>query len=269
MRKTSKSPVPSLNQTFAEQDISIALTEAGLLVDRAESVVQLYAEHHNWAGVKAQWHGERIHERGSRSSAQKIFRIIKRRLQAGGNALPSMASLSVLLRQCPTTQAKAQLLYFYLLEQDNLFRFVLHEVLRRQGVERDHWDVSFETVGAVLRAFRYRDGAGLSYASSTLERWAQGFRSVLRDVGVIKKPYDDEGTVPTVDFPSLHVGALYSYNLKGKEWLERPVGWWYLFQPRANREAMFDRLRTSDHWSVSQVREQTILIPAGAESQVL
>jgi len=258
----------ALNRTFSKQDVTMSLTEAGLLVDRAESVVRLYAEHHNWAEVKARWHKERVHERGSRSSAQRIFRIIKRRLQAGGKALPSVPTLDELLRQCPTTQAKAQLLYFYLIQEDNLFRFVLHEVLRRQGVDRDQWDLSPDEVASILSAFQYEDGSELDYAESTLERWVQGFRSVLRDIGVIKGPYDERGTVPTVDFPPLHVGALYSWNVERRQWPERPIGWLYLFQPRVHRQALFDRLQSSDWWTASQLRDQTVLTPVEAESRV-
>ena len=268
MSETSAQILKSLNHTFSERDVTMSLTEAGLLVDRAEVVERIYAKHHNWGEVKERWHEERVHERGSRSSAQRIFRIIKRRLQAGGNMLPAISMLDELLRQCPTTQAKAQLLYYYLIQEDNLFRFVLHEVLRRQGVDRDQWSLSPKEVASILSAFRYEDGSELGYAESTLERWVQGFRSVLRDVGVIKKPYDDEGTVPTVDLPPLHVGAFYSWNVEGRQWPQRPIGWLYLFQSRVHRETLFDRLQSSDWWTASQLRDQTVLTPVEAERRV-
>jgi hypothetical protein len=268
MNETTTQTLESLNHTFSKQDVTMSLTEAGLLVDRAEAVVRLYAKHHNWGEVKERWHEERVHERGSRSSAQRIFRIIKRRLQAGGNALPSVSTLDELIRQCPTTQAKAQLLYFYLIQEDDLFRFVLHEVLRIQGPDRDQWDLSPDRIASILRTFQYADGSELSYAKSTLERWVQGFRSVLRDIGVIKRPYDDEGTVPTVDFPPLHVGALYSWTVEGRQWPERPIGWLYLFQSSVHRDALFDRLQSSDGWMVSQLRDQTVLTPVESERRV-
>jgi hypothetical protein len=268
MNDTTTQTLESLNHTFSKQDITMSLTEAGLLVDRAEAVVRLYAEHHNWGEVKERWHEERVHERGSRSSAQRIFRIIKRRLQAGGNTLPSVSVLNDLIHHCPTAQAKAQLLYFYLIQEDNLFRFTLHEVLRRQGMNRDQWSLSPTSITSMLSTFQYADGSGLSYAESTLERWAQGFRSVLRDIGVIKKPYDEEGTVPTVDFPPLHLSALYSWNVNGREWPEAPIGWMYLFQPGANRSVLLDRLRSSDQWDVSQLRDQAVLTPVDAQAHI-
>lgn len=264
----TKLSLSTLNRQFESSDITIALTEAGLLVDRAETIVQLYVSCHSWSAAKERWHEGRMHERGSRASAQRIFRIIKRRLQAGGERLPTVSALSGLLQQCPTSSAKAQLLYFYLIQEDNLFRFVLHEVLRRQGVDRDQWDLSPDEIASILSAFQYEDGSELDYAESTLERWVQGFRSVLRDIGVIKGPYDERGTVPTVDFPPLHVGALYSWNVERRQWPERPIGWLYLFQPRVHRQALFDRLQSSDWWTASQLRDQTVLTPVEAESRV-
>jgi len=265
MKKLS---LPSLNQQFESSEITMALTEAGLLVDRSETVVQIYESCHNWDATKQQWHDSRMHERGSRASAQRIFRIIKRRLQAGSAQLPSVSELHELLQQSPTERAKAQLFYFYLIREDNLFRYVLRETLRQQGVERNQWDFAPSTIQRMLERFRYEDGSSLGYADSTLERWVQGFRSVLRDIGVINGPYEDKGSTPTIDFPPLHVGALYSWSVEGKGWPERPVGWTYLFQSHANREVLLSRLRASDRWVVSQLRGQTVWAPADSGSYV-
>ena len=262
MAQSTTQVLKSLNHSFPSTAIGRSLPEAGLLVDRSEAIVRLYAQHHSWTEVKERWHAERIHERGSRSSAQRIFRIIKRRLQAGGSALPSIATLHDLVQQCPTAQAKAQLLYFYLIEEDKLFQFVLHEVLQKQGTEKDRWDLSPNTIESIVRAFQYENGSTLKYADSTLSRWVQGFRSVLVDIGVLKRPHDKEGTIPTVDFPPLHLGALYSWNKEGKKWLEQPIGLLYLFQSRSYREALLGRIASSDQWAISQVRDQEMLVPA-------
>jgi hypothetical protein len=251
----------SLNRTLSKQDIDMSLTEAGLLVERTEAVVDLYAECHSWGEVKERWHEERVHERGSRGSAQKIFRIIKRRLQAGGKVLLSMSELHQLVQECPTSQAKAQLFYFYLIRDDNLFRFALHEVLRRQGVEQEQWELSTDYVVSILLDCEYEDGSGLKYADSTLHRWAQGFRSVLRDIGVLKGPYDDVGTVPSVDVPPAHLGALYAWEEEGQDWPRRPVGWMYLFQPSTYREALLERLLATNWWMTSRLRDEAIIAP--------
>ena len=257
--------LPSLNGTFSAPDVSMSLTEAGLLPGRMETVTRLYSEHHNWGAVKEKWHEERIHERGSRGSAQKIFRILKRRLQSGGKKLPSLSELHTLVEECPTEQAKAQLFYFYMVREDNLFRFVLHEILRGQGTDSTEWHLPTSKITAILSRFEYQDGAGLQYAESTLRRWGQGFRSVLRDIGVLKGPYDENGVVPSVDLPPAHVGALYSWNEEGKNWPDCPVGWLYLFQPPAHRETLLGMIQSSGRWSASRLRDQTIISPTEEE----
>ena len=263
----STAGLPSLNKAFSASEVSMSLTEAGLLPDRVEMIVRLYAEHHNWSTVKEKWHEERIHERGSRSSAQGIFRILKRRLQSGGKRLPALTELHNLVQECPTQQAKAQLFYFYLLREDNLFRFVLHEVLRQQGTDRSEWHLTTDEIVSVLDYFEYEDGAGLQYADSTLHRWGQGFRSVLRDIGVLKGPYDENGVAPSVDDPPAHVAALYSWNEEGKEWPDRPIGWMYLFQPPAHRETLLEAIQSSGRWTTSRLRDETVITPVDHEGE--
>jgi hypothetical protein len=261
MPSSSREVIPSLEGKLSETDITVALTEAGLLVERTEEIVRLYAEHRSWTKVKERWHEERVHGRGSRDSAQKIFRIVRRRLQSGGGDLPGISALHTSVQECPTEQAKAQLFYFYLVEEDALFKYVLHELLRQQGVDRDEWVLSPSTITEVLGTFQYSSGDGLGYASSTLHRWAQGFRSVLRDIGVIKEKYDSTGSTPTLDFPPLHVGALYSWNQEETEWTVRPIGWMYLLQPPARQEVLFERLHESNQWSTTRLRDRTVLEP--------
>jgi hypothetical protein len=159
------------------------------------------------------------------------------------------------------------LFYFYLLREDNLFRFVLHEVLRRQGIERSEWHLTTDEVVSVLNQFEYEDGSGLQYADSTLHRWAQGFRSVLRDIGVIDGPYDEKGTVPTVDFPPTHLGALFAWNTEGKEWPDCPIGWMYLFQPPAHQETLLEAIQSSGRWTTSRLRDKTVIAPAEHEGE--
>jgi len=265
MTSSLRDVIPSLNGALSDDDVSMSLTEAGLLPDRMEMIVRLYTEHHNWATVKEKWHEERIHERGSRGSAQKIFRILKRRLQSGGKKLPSLSKLHTRIEECSTEQAKAQLFYFYLIREDNLFRFVLHEILRQQGLERDEWHLTTDRIASVLDAFQSEEGSTLSYADSTLHRWAQGFRSVLRDIGVLKGPYDEKGTIPNVDIVPAHLAALYSWEEEGRDWPSRPIGWIYLFQPASYREALLDRIQSTDWWETSRLRGQTVVAPVQEE----
>ena len=265
MTTSAKSSIPSLNGTFSEEEINTSLTEAGLLPDRAKAVVELYIEQGSWAAVKEEWHERRVHDRGSRGSAQQIFRVLKRRLQTGGADLLPMSALHRLIEESPTSQAEAQLLYFYLIRNDNLFRFALHEVLRRQGIDQDEWLLSTDSIASLLSDYEYEDGENLEYADSTLRRWAQGFRSVLRDIGVLEGPYDDTGTVPAVDEPPAHLSALYSWEKEGKGWIERPIGWFYLFQPLTHQDLLLDRLRSDSRWTTTRLHGERMVLPAGSD----
>jgi hypothetical protein len=265
MTPSTESRIPSLNGTFSKKEINVSLTEAGLLPGRVKKIVELYVEHHSWAAVKERWHQDRVHDRGSRGSAQKIYRILKRRLQAGGAVLPSISTLHHLVEECPTARAKAQLFYFYLIRDDNLFRAVLHEVLRHQGLDRDEWSLSTDHIASVLSGYEHVNGEGLGYADSTLRRWAQGFRSVLRDIGVLDGLYDDHGTVPAVDGPPAHLSALYSWEKEGRKWTERPVGWFYLFQPPTHQDLLLDRLQSTSRWTATKLRDERVVEPTEGE----
>jgi hypothetical protein len=267
MGTSSQPELTSLNGRFAEGAVNMSLTEAGLLPERTKATVRLYAEHHSWSEVKQRWHEDRIHDRGSRGSAQKIYRILKRRLQAGGAALPSISTLHDLIEECPTTQAEAQLFYFYLIEEDNLFKFALHEVLRRQGTSRKKWSLSTGQVASVLSDYEYVNGESLEYADSSIRRWAQGVRSVLRDIGVLDGPYDDHGTVPAVDGSPVHLSALYSRKKEGRGWTGRPVGWLYLFQPPTHQDLLLDRLQSSSRWTVTRLRDERVVEPVETEGK--
>lgn len=66
-------PLPSLDSQFPHGDISMALTMCGLLVEKAEQLSQLYAQHRDWTVVEEKWESERYDERSTRDSSKKIY----------------------------------------------------------------------------------------------------------------------------------------------------------------------------------------------------
>ena len=258
---TASSTVPSLNGTFNPSGVTVSLTEAGLLPERTRKVVGLYADALSWAQVEDTWHADRIHERGSKKSAQKIFRTIKRRLQAGEGRLPTVITLDGLLAACSTATSRNQVLYFYLLNEDNLFRYVLHEVLRIQKPDHATWNLSKPLILDALDRFEYIDGTSLTYADSTRNRWAQGFLSVFRDIGVVEGKYDEHGTPPTLNEEPLHIAALYSWNTVGDDWLQDPIGLEYLFQQSTVIHRLVQRLGSTSRWTVKEQHGGTSLMP--------
>jgi hypothetical protein len=242
----------SLGGSFSHDDISMALTTAGLLPDQMEELVHLYAEELSWNAAAERWHEARSAGRGSRESAQKILKLIRERLNAADDSLPTLRQLDRLLEAESSTTARAQVLYLYLVQADDLVRFVVHALFRDQGWDRPQWDLSKPTVRNYLSGFRYEDGSQLEYADSTLGRWAEGFRSVLREIGVRRSKYGDEGEAPALRDTPLAVAAGHSWHRAGEGWEEAPIGWLYLFQPKDGWRSLRDRLLDLPGWERTQ-----------------
>lgn len=256
------SELPSLQGRLEQSEVTADLTGAGLLVERVELIARLYSEHQSWADAREVWHEQRVSERGSRSSAQKIFRILRRRLQTGASHLPSVVRLAELFDTCQGQRAKAQLVYLYLVEADALVRYVLHELLRESGREVSEWDLNSTRLMGILDRFEDVDGQPLRYAESTRKRWVEGIRSVLHQIGVRKRPYGDEGGVPTLDQEVLLVAAGYSWSKQGDDWQSNPVGLRYLFQPDHHLKTLFDRVNAEPTWETRNFQNRVTLHPA-------
>lgn len=253
----------SLSGTFSRDEISMALTTAGLLPKQSHELVRLYAEDLSWEAAGERWHAERRAGRGSRESAQKILHLIRERLNSAGRSLPMLKQLAEILETETSATARAQVLYLYLVEADGLVRFTLHEILRDQGLGRSSWDLSKDRIQSYLRSFRYRDKSQLEYADSTLDRWAEGFRSVLRKIGVREDKYTDQGATPSLNDVPLAVASGYSWYRADDNWEQRPLGWMYLFQPESDWSSLRDRLRDFPIWKESRTPRGNFLRPAG------
>jgi len=253
--------LPSLNRTFTRKDISMALTKSGLLVSRAECLVDLYRNLLDWEAVREEWHEKRLGGRGSRESSQGIFKLLRNRLQAHGRSLPSPDALAPILYSCRNPQEKAQVLFLYAIEEDKLLKYAINELLRRSKIVTLGYRLDIGTLSSILDDFRYKDGGSLDYSGSTLKRWTQGLRSVLLEIGVRKAPYSDEGNPPTLERIPLLIGAGYSWAKEGRMWQERPVGWAYLFQSYPFWPPLTRRLYDEPTWVMRSVGPRQVLEP--------
>lgn len=253
---------PSLNSTFSTEDVSMDLTTSGLLVNRVERISQLYAEYLEWDRTKEVWHENRLGNRGSRESSQKIFHILKSRLQSSGTQLPSVKQLSTIFDLCENHRDKAQILYFYLIEGDVLVRYIIHEYVR-QMLSTGDTEVNLKPgrINKLLEKFRFRDGSTMRYSKSTLARWGTGLRSVMREIDVLDSPRTVIGGRPPIGDIPLLVSAGYSWKKEGKGWLTLPIGWMYLFQPSEQWDALVKRLGEFNNWTVREVRGKIRMEP--------
>lgn len=254
--------LPSLSREFDSAEINMGLTSCGLLPERAEELVRLYREHGTWNEVREVWFDERRANRSTKGSSQKIYQGLTSRFKNAPAALPNPRDLPVVLGACSTPQDKAQVLYPYLVADDSLVRYLVHEYTQRFSVESSREiDFSNETIMTVLDQFQYADGAVLGYADSTTERWCEGFRSVMRKVGVLESQQTFAGKPPSIGKIPLLVAMGYSYEAGAQNWFESPTGLQYLFQPNERWEELYDRAAATDAWEFIELHGSLQLRP--------
>lgn len=257
-------PVPSLDSSFSHDEVSMDLTMCGLLVDRAEEMASLYATHRDWTTVEDRWFEERMDDRSTRGSSRKVYRVLSSRFKTADSALPSISRLPSVFDQCEMDRDKAQVLYFYLLEDDALVKYLVHEYVRRlqdRGVAA--LDFAQDVVESILTRFHYADGEKYDYAASTTTRWGEGIRSILRDIGVLESQQAVEGQAPTLGTVPLLVASGYSWEKNGTEWLTQPLGWLYLFQPDRYWDSLAERVGQHQSWEASGMHGELRLRPVG------
>ncbi|WP_135304850.1 BrxA family protein [Haloarcula amylovorans] len=257
-----KTPLPSLSHQLSPAEVNMDLTMCGLLVERAEELARLYAEQGNWNEVKERWFDERLSNRSTRGSSQKIFRVLTSRFKNAPTTLPKPSLLPEVFEHCETARDKAQILYFYLVSDDTLVRYAVHEYSNRlAGEKSEPLDFSNETLQDVLNGLTYTDGSSFEYAESTTERWCEGLRSVMREIGVLEGQRTVTGYTPAVGTVPLLVAMDYSYETGDEDWITAPRGLLYLFQPEKRWEELFDRVASTDAWEYLELHGNLNLRP--------
>jgi hypothetical protein len=255
-------PVPSLSRHLSSDDVNMTLTQCGLLPGRTEELARLYREQGNWNDVKEVWFEERISDRSTRGSSQKIFSVLSSRLKNAPASLPKPRALPTVLDNCVTASDKAQVVYFYLVSDDALVRYTVHEyVSRLVNGRQDSLDFSDGTLKDILFALEFTDGSTFDYADSTTQRWREGFRSVMREIGVLDSQQTTSGSSPSVGDIPLLVSMGYSYETGGDDWVDAPTGLLYLFQPESRWDELFDRSAGADAWETVELHGDLRLQP--------
>ncbi|WP_205742981.1 DUF1819 family protein [Halalkalirubrum salinum] len=238
------------------------LTACGLLVDRAEELTQRYAEHGNWNDVKDVWFDERLANRSTRGSSQKIYRILTSRFKNAPPALPNPSALPAIFDRCATSQDKAQILYLYLVADDLLVQYVVSEYVDRlQNAVAEPLEFSNNTLNQILSQLEYVDRTRFDYAASTTERWCAGFRSVMREIGALGGHQSTLGKQPSIGDTPLLVSMDYSFGVDDEEWIAAPRGLLYLFQSESRWKELFDRAASTDAWEYLELHGALTLRP--------
>jgi len=126
----------------------------------------------------------------------------------------------------------------------------------------DSLDFSNETLVDILTHLEYSDGGSFDYADSTTERWCEGFRSVMRKIGVLDGQQSVVGTSPSVGDTPLLVAMDYSYGSDDEDWLTSPRGAALPFQPANRWGNSSTGLQAPTHGSTSNFTATSTYAPA-------
>lgn len=245
--------VRSLNGQSSSDETHIGLVAASLDLDQTREIAELYNDSDDWNSTSERWLDERRAERVTIEGSRRSFNAIKPRLQEAGGGLPPLKYLPAILDECRNERDQHQIIYCYLVAEDAVFRYVLHEYLRQgrtQGASK--LDFSDDRIIEMLNEFQHTGGEPLDWSESTKDRWASNFRGVLRSIGVIESHQGTTGDVPNIGDVPLEVAAYWSWYKDGDEWLTNPLGWRYLFQPEPFWDPQSQRLAKSTRWSSHQ-----------------
>jgi len=245
--------VRSLNGLFRQAETHIGLVAASLDLEQTRKIAELYNECGDWTTASEQWLERRQAERLTVEGSRRSFNAIKPRLQEAGGGLPPLKHLPDILDACRKERDQLQVLYCYLVAEDSVVQYVLHEYLRELE-KRSMGDLDFsnDQLVELLNAFQHTDGEPLDFAASTKDRWATNFRSALRSIGVIQSRQGTTGDVPNVGDIPLEIAAYWSWKSLDDEWLMNPAGWRYLFQPQAFWSPQSERLAKSTRWTTHE-----------------
>lgn len=251
-----------LSHELSPSEVNMDLTRCGLLVERARELTEMYREQGNWNQVKDIWFDERRANRSTRGSSQSIYRVLTSRFRNAPTSLPNARDIPLILDRCATARDEAQVLYPYLVADDALVRYVVHEYTQRQSAEPPKaLDFSNETLRTVLNELEYTDGTSFDYAESTTERWCEGFRSVLREIGVLEGQQSIVGNPPSLGDIPLLVAMGYSYEEGHDAWFRSPVGLQYLYQPSERWEELYNRAAETGVWEFIELHGSIKLRP--------
>jgi len=247
------SEIRSLNGQFSPDETHIGLVAASLDLEQTRAIVELYNECGDWTTTNKQWLERREAGRLTIEGSRRAYNAIKPRLQEGGGGLPPLNHLPDILGACRKERDQLQVLFCYLVAEDAVVRYVLHEYLQQlQRRSVSALDFSNEQIIEFLDEFRHTDGSQLDFSESTKDRWGTNFRGTLRSVGVIQSKQGTDGDVPSIGDVPLEVAAYWSWQQLDDEWLMNPLGWRYLFQPESFWSPQSNRLAESTRWSTHE-----------------
>lgn len=197
------------------------LEACGLAVDDSHVALRVIAAGTPVAELQARMaRGELLSKRTAHGRARFLL-ALRRRYCPPAAPLPPVVALSWFLDRLESPKARAQALLPYVLLADRL----AWELMATLGPARRIGDALYKhEVVEALQAALLRHGRRV-WGDATLRRWAEGFLSVLREVGLLGRNAQRERVLIYSVRPevfSFHLLALYRAGLRGRALRECP-----------------------------------------------
>lgn len=250
-------------EKLISDQVDMTLTQCGLLPNQTNEVAKSYENQGNWNDVKNAWFKKRVSNRSTRESSQKILTVLSSRLKNAPTTLPNPQALPAVLEKCATPTDRAQVVYQYLIADDPLFRYVVNAYASRiVESQKSSLDFSNEKLRQILLSLQFNNGKSLEYAESTIRRWCEGFRSVMREISALGNQ-QTMGSPPALGEIPLLIAMGRSYENGREDWVESPTGLLYLLQPESRWDELFNRASNTTAWEFVELHSSLQLQPTG------
>ncbi len=163
------------------------LTETGLAVDDSIVLCGEYRSSKDWLGLKSKALKENLLGRGSRSRTAKLLGAVERRIVNAAPPLDRPVPIARFLaaESRVTSAAKAQLLLVLALNDDIALRDAYRELVIPAVTGIASKMLPRDEIHRFLRTAAETRPEVARWSVQTKERWAQGFRLVLREAGFV------------------------------------------------------------------------------------
>lgn len=161
------------------------LTEVGLAVDDSSALCLEYTRTHDWAEVRRRALQENLLGKGSQARIDKLWRAVERRVLRAAPPLDCPASMARFLASEVPAAAKAQLFFVLTVAEDAALLAAYRELVAPSlnGAARQA-PAKPDILHFLEDEARTRPEVA-RWTVPTRTRWAEGFRLVLREAGLL------------------------------------------------------------------------------------
>jgi len=252
---------PGVNDNLTAEKINLNLKEAGMMINKTEIICEIFSDQKNWSATKQLWHEEKLGGCGTRDSNQRLFQIIRDRLQNKESILPTVKELNKVFRDCFNKRTKAQIIFLFIVETDILVKYMIHKLYEKQDKNPGNWNLSKKELLNTIIRIELSNGKRIKYAESSLKKWVSSFRGLMWEIGFLNSPNGNTGSPPVIGDKALEVIAYYSWNKMGPEWTDFPIGFYYLLQAQSNWEVLWKRIKYYDAWQEKNLQGKLNIEP--------